>query len=331
MTERHNCAEEVARTLQRLMKEDETHCVVVNDSSESHHAGRIRDAYPERFIDVGIAEQNMVGIAAGLANSGLTPWVFSAASFLTARALEQIRNDVAYHNLNIKLCGFISGLSYGELGATHHSLEDLAWIRSIPNIRVVAPSDHFETRAAVEAMAKSPGPTYLRVVSRTGITPIFSDGHVFEFGRACILRDGSDVCLFGHGRLTAELLKASELLRSHGISARVVNLSSIKPCDRDVIIAAARETRRIVVAEEHRRAGGAFGMIAEELTELFPTPGLSICVPDNYSPNGAADYLFRYHRLDAASIAERVREWLDECSRQVVQPRGRVSRFGEVC
>ena len=305
-----DCAQAFSEALLELAVADSRHCVVINDSAESHHATEFQRRFPERIIDVGIAEQNMVGVAAGLSNAGLMPWVYSASCFLTARAMEQIKNDIAYHKANVKLCGFISGLSYGELGPTHHAIEDIAWMRAIPGLRVVAPADPFETAAVTRAVAEYEGPVYIRIISRTPVTPFLPSTASFVFGSATQVREGYDVTLAGTGLTTSILLEAAALLVGSGIDARVLNMSSISPIDSDSIRKASRETRGIVVAEEHVLNGGLFSAVAEVVVRTERVPVLPIAIPNEYAPIGSATFLRRHFGLTAADITRSVVAWL---------------------
>ena len=223
---------------------------VCNDSVGSSKLEGFRERWPERLINVGIAEQNLVGVAAGLANGGKLPFVCAAACFLTGRALEQIKADIAYSNANVKLCGISSGMAYGELGPTHHSTEDFAWIRAIPNIAVVAPADRIETVAATEWAASYDGPVFLRL-SRVGVPDLLPEGHRFELGKANMLRDGTDLTIIANGTLTHRAVHAAEDLATRGIEARVLNMATVRPIDENAIVEAACGTGAIVTCEEH--------------------------------------------------------------------------------
>lgn len=305
-----DCAKTFSSTLLQLAERDPRICIVINDSAETHYATEFEERFPKRMIDVGIAEQNMVGVAAGLANGGFKPWVHSASCFLTARAMEQIKADVAYGKNNIKLCGFVSGFTYGPLGGTHHSIEDLAWMRAIPNLRVIAPASPNDTAAAVRAAVVHDGPVFIRVISKTLVPEIFKDDHRFSFGKSSRLRDGNDLTLIGTGVMTSRLLEAARLLNDRGISARVLHMGSIAPLDEEAVAVAARETGRLVVAEDHVLNGGLYGAVAEVVVREAPVPVLGIGVPNVYAPIGPASFLFEHFGLTAPAIAERIRGWL---------------------
>lgn len=306
----HDCAKTFSATLLRLAERDPRICVVINDSAETHHATRFQEQFPSRMIDVGIAEQNMVGVAAGMANAGRMPWVHSASCFLTARAMEQIKADVAYDGANVKLCGFVSGFAYGALGGTHHSCEDLAWMRAIANLKVLAPASPNDTAAAVHAAARHDGPVFIRVISKTLVPEIFPDDHVFTIGQAAKVRDGRDLTLIGAGVMTSRLLETAHSLARAGIEARVLHVGSISPIDEGAIAAAARETGRLVVAEDHVLNGGLYGAVAEVVVRAAPVPVLGIGVPNVFAPVGPASFLFEHFGLTPAAMAERIREWL---------------------
>src|SRR5580704_7433973 len=246
----YDCRDAFASVLSEMAAADERVCAVVNDSVNSTKLKGFRSKFPSRFVNVGIAEQNMVGVGAGLANGGSVPFVCGASCFLTARAMEQVKVDLGYAKNNVKLCGMSSGMAYGELGPTHHSIEDLAWTRVIPNLTVVVPADPVETRAAIIWAAQHEGPVFLRL-SRIPVPVIHAADYVFEPGKAVTLRDGSDVTVIANGVLVTRALAAAERLAKDGVSVRVVNMSSVKPIDREAILQAAEETRGIVTLEEH--------------------------------------------------------------------------------
>jgi transketolase len=297
----HDCRHAFSDMLLELGEEDERIVVVNNDSVGSSNTGAFRKRFPNRLVNVGIAEQNLVGVGAGLANAGKIPFVCSASCFLTGRALEQIKADVAYSNANVKLVGISSGMAYGALGPTHHSIEDFAWTRAIANLTVVAPADPEETRQAVHAAAHTPGPIFLRL-SRMGVPAIYDRGYRFQIGKASTLRDGSDVTLIANGVMVARALAAAELLAADGIRARVLNMATVRPLDRDAIIAAARETGAIVTAEEHTVFGGLGGAVAEVVVQTVPVPMRILGVPGVFAPTGGAEWLLEHFGLTAEGI-----------------------------
>ncbi|WP_183897935.1 transketolase family protein [Rhizobium skierniewicense] len=302
-TKLYDCRDAFAETLERLAAKDDTVVAVCNDSVGSSKLGGFKSKFPERLINVGIAEQNMIGVGAGLANGGRLPFVCAASCFLTGRALEQIKADIAYSNANVKLVGISSGMAYGDLGPTHHSIEDFAWTRVLPNLPVIAPCDRIETAAAIEWAASYAGPCFLRL-SRVGVPDLLPEGHVFELGRANLLRDGSDVTLIANGTLTHRMMKAADILAMRGIEARVLNMATVRPIDEDAIIAAAKETGAIVTAEEHSIYGGLGSAIAEVVVDHAPVPMKRLGVPGIFAPTGSAEFLLDEFGMAPAAIAD---------------------------
>ncbi|NTF84058.1 transketolase family protein [Rhizobium rhizogenes] len=299
----HDCRDAFAATLEALASADQTIVAVCNDSVGSSKLGGFKSKFPERLINVGIAEQNMVGVSAGLANGGRIPFVCAASCFLTGRALEQIKADISYSNANVKLIGISSGMAYGELGPTHHSIEDFAWTRVLPNLPVIAPCDRIETAAAIEWAASYAGPCFLRL-SRVGVPDLLPEGHKFVPGRANLLRDGGDVTLIANGTLTHRMLKAADILAGQGVDARVLNMATVRPIDEDAIIAAARETGAIVTAEEHSIYGGLGSAVAEVVVDNAPVPMKRLGVPGVYAPTGSAEFLLDEFGMAPSAIAE---------------------------
>lgn len=299
----YDCRDAFAETLERLAAENDTVVAVCNDSVGSSKLGNFKTKFPERLINVGIAEQNMVGVGAGLANGGRLPFVCGAAPFLTGRALEQIKADISYSNANVKLVGISSGMAYGELGPTHHSIEDFAWMRVLPNLPVIAPCDRIETAAAVEWAANYAGPCFLRL-SRVGVPDLLPEGHQYVLGKANTLRDGADVTLIANGTLTHRMMKAADILAGLGISARVLNMATVRPIDEEAIIAAAKETGAIVTAEEHSVFGGLGSAVAEVVVDHAPVPMKRLGVPGIFAPTGSAEFLLDEFGMSPAAIAE---------------------------
>jgi transketolase len=301
-----DCRDAFAATLDEVAERDHRIVIVVNDSIGSSKLSGFRKRWPERTINVGIAEQNMVGVGAGLANGGKIPFVSAASCFLTARALEQIKADVAYTNANVKLVGQSPGVGYGELGPTHHSIEDMAWLRLLPNLAVVAPSDPWETAKAVDAAAIHEGPVFLRI-SRFGVPRLpRPDNARFEIGKAETLREGRDVAIIACGVMVARGLEAAEILAGSGVEARVVNMASIAPLDEAAIRAAA-ELGAIVTVEEHSVRGGLGGAVAEVVASHRPCPIRILGFP-GFMPTGSAKFLFEKFGLTSAGIAKAARE-----------------------
>lgn len=299
----HDCRDAFVSTLERLGADNSRIVAVCNDSVGSSKLGGFKAKWPERLVNVGIAEQNMVGVGAGLANGGLLPFVCGAACFLTGRSLEQIKADIAYSNANVKLIGISSGMAYGELGPTHHSIEDFAWTRVLPNLPVVAPCDSIETAAAVEWAANYDGPVFLRL-SRVGVPDLLPAGHKFELGKANLLRDGDDITLIANGTVTHRILKAAELLAGQGIEARVLNMATVRPIDVEAVVAAALETGAILTAEEHSTIGGLGSAIAEYVVAEAPVPMKILGVPGIFAPTGSAEFLLDEFGMSPAAIAE---------------------------
>jgi transketolase len=299
----HDCRDAFVSVLERLGEENSRVVAVCNDSVGSSKLNNFKAKWPERLVNVGIAEQNLVGVGAGLANGGLLPFVCGAACFLTGRSLEQIKADIAYSNANVKLIGISSGMAYGELGPTHHSIEDFAWTRVLPNLPVIAPCDSIETAAAVEWAAAFDGPVFLRL-SRVGVPDLLPAGHKFELGKANLLKDGDAVTLIANGTLTHRLVKAAALLAEKGVEARVLNMATVRPIDVDAILAAARETGAILTAEEHSIYGGLGSAIAEVVVSEAPVPMKILGVPGIFAPTGSAEFLLDEFGMSPSAIAE---------------------------
>ena len=272
-----------------------------------------RKNYPDNFINVGVAEQEMIGLATGLALEGKTTFTYSIANFATLRCLEQIRNDAAYHGANVNVVCIGGGFSYGPLGISHHATEDLAILRSIPDITVVAPCGYWETMEATEALVNIQGTCYLRLDKSAGADKPHNDNEIFQIGKARKIREGSDCTIIVTGGILEEVLLAYETLTSEGISTRVLNMHTIKPIDESAIMAACAETGAIITVEEHTIYGGLGGSVAEVLmyNNTVPKKFLGIGLEAGFSSIiGSQAYLRKYYRLDANSISERVRSLL---------------------
>lgn len=303
MNQLYDCRDAFAAALEEIAGQNRQVCAVVNDSVGSSKVANFGKRFPERLINVGIAEQTMVGLAAGLANSGKIPFVCAASCFLTARALEQIKADVAYSNANVKLAGMSPGMAYGELGPTHHSIEDLAWTRAIANMTVIVPADPIETDQAVRAAAEFRGPVFIRI-GRTPTPMVHNSQYRFEIGRAMQLRDGQDVTLIAVGMMVSRALEAAERLALEGVQARVLNMSTIRPLDREAVLTAAAETGCIVTAEEHTIFGGLGSAVAEVVVTNHPVPMRILGVPGVFAPTGSATWLLEHFGLSAQGIYE---------------------------
>jgi transketolase len=296
-----DCRDAYAHALEEMAAQDARVCVVVNDSLSSAKMKGFKTRFPERFVNVGIAEQNMVGVGNGLANGGMVPYVAGAACFLTGRAMEQVKVDLAYSNANVKLCGMSPGMAYGQLGPTHHSIEDLAWTRVLPNLAVIVPADPIETAAVMRYSLEHEGPMFLRI-SRMPVPQVHGDDYKFKLGKAVVLREGRDVTLITNGVLVWRALKAAQMLAEQGIEARVLNMSTVKPLDREAIVQAARTTRGIVTAEEGLAAGGLGGAVAEVLALEHPAAMRILGLPDVFAPTGTAEFLLDHFGLNAAGM-----------------------------
>lgn len=262
------------------------------------------EAYPERFFNVGIAEANMLGMAAGLSTMGYVPFTHAFAMFMAGRGYDQIRNSICYPHLNVKCVGTHAGLSVGEDGATHQCVEDIALMRAIPEMTVICPADAIETEAAVKAMSEYEGPVYLRI-GRLPVDVVNDfDGYKFEIGKSVELKSGNDVTIIATGLMVPDALKAADMLKKDGINARVINMHTIKPLDAEAVIKAARETGCIVTAEEHNVLGGLGGAVAEAVAEHCPVPVKRIGVQDCFGRSGNAMELLKMYHLTAEDIAK---------------------------
>lgn len=307
--EKFDCRQAWAATIEALGAEDDRITVVVNDSVGSSNLGGFRDKFPDRLVNVGIAEQNMVGVGAGLANGGRIPFVSAAACFLTGRALEQIKADIAYAGFNVKLVGQSPGIAYGELGATHHSIEDFAWLRALGPITIIAPCDAWETEQAVRWAAAHDGPVYIRI-SRMKVPNLERQGTSFEPGKAEILKEGDDVTIIANGTTVHIALEAANQLIGENMSVRVINMHTVSPLDEAAVIAAAHETGAIVTVEEALIRGGLGGAVAECTSANCPVPVERVGFP-GFMPTGSVDYLFSEFGLSVDGIAAATRRALN--------------------
>lgn len=307
----HDCRDAFADRLVELAEGDSRIVVVTNDSVSSSRLGHFGQRHPDRLINVGIAEQNMVGIAAGLANGGYVPVVCGASCFLLSRALEQIRVDVAYAQANVKLVGMSPGLAYGPLGATHHATEDVAWMRTIPSVTVLVPADRRETEALLEEAIRVEGPVYLRV-SRTPVPDVHDPATRLHRGETHVLREGRDIVIVASGIMVTRALDAADLLAAGGIEAAVLNCSTMKPFDGATIVNYARRGAAIVTVEEHSIVGGLGAAVAEVLsTQPVGRGRLSMMgLPDTFAPVGTTDSLLAEFGLTPADICRVAMECL---------------------
>lgn len=295
-----DCRNIWVQTLEELAAADPRIVAVVNDSVGSSKLNSFQKRFPERVINVGIAEQVMVGVGAGLANGGKIPFVSAASCFITGRALEQVKADIAYANYNVKLVGQSSGIAYGELGATHHSIEDFAWLRPLTNLTVIVPADSWETAEAVKWAAQHEGPVYLRL-SRMPVPDLDIPNRQFRPGKAEVVRDGADLTIIACGTTVHLAAAASDRLKAEGIAARVLNFATINPLDEEALHAAAA-TGAIITVEEASIRGGLGGAVAEFTSAHWPVPVERVGFP-GFLPTGSVDWLFKEYGLSPEGIA----------------------------
>ena len=296
-------------TLIELIDQDERVCVLDGDLANSTKADKVSQDRPDRFFQMGIAEQNMMGVAAGMASCGLIPWLSSFACFLVNRDLDQLRVVVAQPNLPVKIAGSYSGLLTGKTGKTHQEVSDIAIMRAMPNLTVLAPADAVEVRAAMHAANETSTPVYIRL-TRDPEPVIFSDDYKFEIGRIITVREGSDVTIFSTGAQTVRCLEAAEILNNEKISAHVVHVPTIKPLDTEAIIKAAAHTGRVVTAEDHTIIGGLGGAISEVLSEEMPTRMKRVGILDTFGESAANEDLLEKYQITSNHVAEAARALL---------------------
>ncbi len=277
------------------------------DLAAATQTGMFKKEFPDRFYDCGIAEQNMMGIAAGIAATGKKVIVSSFAMFAAGRAFEQVRNSIGYPHLNVIIGATHAGISVGEDGATHQCCEDIALMRTIPGMTIINPADEVEAKKAVEAAIELDGPVYMRF-GRLAVPVIFDEDYKFEVGKGVELRHGNDVTIIATGLMVNEALEAYEMLKNEGISARVINMATIKPLDKDIVIKAAKETGAIVTAEEHSVIGGLGGAVSEAVCEEYPVPVVKLGVNDVFGHSGPAPKLLDEFGLRAPNIVEKVKK-----------------------
>ncbi len=308
MTKKIATREAYGAALAELGRQNKNVVVLDADLAKSTKTIEFGKEFPDRFFDMGIAEQNMIGTAAGLAAAGKIPFASSFAVFATGRVYDQIRNSIAYPRLNVKIAATHAGITVGEDGASHQSVEDIALVRVLPNMTVFVPADAVETKAAVRAAAEMDGPVYIRL-GRSGV-PVLHDENSFRFepGRAVKLRDGSDATVIACGIMVAAALEAAEQLAGEGISVRVLDIHTIKPLDLEAIVEAARATGAVVTAEEHSIIGGLGGAVAEVLVENHPVPVRRVGIRDTFGESGKPAELLEKYGLTPADIARAVRE-----------------------
>ena len=303
--------ESYGNALVELGQENPNVVVLDADLAAATKTGMFKKAFPERHIDCGIAECNMIGIAAGLAAAGMTPFASSFAMFAAGRAFEQVRNSVGYPHLNVKIGATHGGISVGEDGATHQCCEDIALMRTIPGMTVIVPSDDIEAKAkaAVKAAAAMEGPVYMRF-GRLAVPVINDEDYKFEIGKGNVLKEGTDVAIIANGLCVAESLEAAKKLEAEGINAQVINMATVKPLDTELVLEAAKATGKVVTVEEHSVIGGLGSAVCDVLSEQLPTPVLKIGVNDVFGHSGPAVELIKEFGLDGDSIAAKVKEFV---------------------
>lgn len=295
------------KALAKLGDDRDDVIVLDADLAKATKTGMFKKAHPDKFIDCGIAESNMMGVAAGLASTGYTVFASSFAMFAAGRAFEQVRNSIGYPHLNVKIGATHAGISVGEDGASHQCCEDIALMRVIPGMVIINPADDVEAYQAVMAAADHDGPVYMRF-GRLAVPRVNSEDYKFELGKGVQLKDGSDVTIIATGLMVNEAVIAADELKAQGIDARVINIHTIKPIDKDIIIKAAKETGVIVTAEEHSVIGGLGSAVTEVVSESCPVPVLRLGVNDTYGKSGAALDLLKIFGLDAEHIVLKVKE-----------------------
>ncbi len=293
--------------LEKLGQENENVVVIDADLAKSTKTSLFAKKFPDRFIDVGIAEQNMMGIAAGLSTFGKVPYVSTFAAFATGRVYDQIRCSIAYPKLNVKICGTHAGVTVGEDGATHQMTEDINLMRGLPNMTVMCTSDDAQTKWAVNEISKINGPVYLRL-ARIATPVIYDESQKFEIGKGIQIGDGKDGTIIATGVTVAEALKAKDMLKQRGFDIRVVDIHTIKPIDKDLIVKCAKETQKIITVEDHNIIGGLGSAVCEVLSEEYPTKVIRMGIKDCFGKSGKATDLMKYFRIDAQAIVEKVME-----------------------
>lgn len=300
--------EAYGKALAELAKENENVVVLDADLSKSTKTADFKAVSPERFFNMGIAEANMMGVAAGLSTCGKIPFVSTFAMFAAGRAFEQIRNSICYPKLNVKVCATHAGLTVGEDGASHQTVEDLSLMRSIPNMVVISPADAVETKAAIKTIANYEGPCYVRL-GRAAVN-VINDEKTYEFklGKGVTLADGKDITIIATGIMVDAAMEARQILAKDGVSAKVINIHTIKPLDNELIVKSAKETGAIVTAEEHSIIGGLGSAVAEAVTTEYPIPVLRVGIKDVFGESGNPEELLKAYNLTAQDIVNKVKE-----------------------
>ena len=292
--------------LAELGEENKNIVVLDADLSKTTKTDIFAKKFPDRFFDIGIAEQNMMGVAAGMATTGLVPYASTFAVFASGRAYDQVRNSICYPNLNVKICATHAGVTAGEDGATHQMLEDLSMMRTLPNMTVLCTSDDTQTKWAVKEISKINGPVYLRLARLA--TPVIYDGNEkFEIGKGYQFGEGTDATVIATGVTVAESLKAQEILKEKGVDIRVIDMHTIKPIDKDIIIKAAKETKKIITIEDHNIIGGLGTAVCEVLSEEYPTKVIRLGIKDTFGTSGKGSDLMKYFNITSEDIIEEIK------------------------
>ena len=298
----------ICEVLMEKAKEDKDIVVLCSDSRGSASLAPFANEYPKQFVEVGIAEQNLVSIAAGLAKCGKKPFAASPACFLSTRSYEQAKVDCAYSNTNVTLIGISGGISYGALGMSHHSAQDIAAMSAIPNMRVYLPSDRFQTAKLIEALLKDEKPAYVRV-GRNAVEDVYTEESCpFEMDKATVVTEGTDVAIIACGEMVGPAVKAAELLKEQGISTTVVDMYCVKPLDKEAILKAAENARLVVTAEEHAPFGGLGSMVSQVVARECPKKVINLALPDAPVITGTSKEVFEYYGLTGEGIAKTVKE-----------------------
>lgn len=297
--------------LLELGKSNKNVVVLDADLAGATKSGIFQKEFPNRFFDMGIAEQNMIATAAGMATCGKIPFASTFAVFATGRAYDQIRNSICYPNLNVKICGSHAGVTVGEDGATHQMLEDINIMKCLPNMKVICPSDDVQTKWAVKEMAEINGPCYIRTC-RLASNIIYDENQEFELGKAVQFGDGTDATVFATGICVSEALKAMDILKEKNINIRVIDMFSLKPIDRDIIIKSAKKTKNLISVEDHSVIGGLGSIIADVLSEEYPSKLVKMGVKDRFGESGKATVLMEKFEIDSTAIVKKVEELMEK-------------------
>ena len=298
----------ICDVLMEKVKTDKDIVVLCSDSRGSASMTPFANAYPENFVEVGIAEQNLVSISAGLAKCGKKPFAASPACFLSTRSYEQAKVDCAYSNTNVTLIGISGGISYGALGMSHHSAQDIAAMSAIPNMRVYLPSDRFQTSCLIESLLKDEKPAYIRV-GRNPVEDIYEEGNVpFEMDKATVVREGTDIAIVACGEMVKPAIEAADMLKEHGISATVLDMYCVKPLDKDAIIKAANNAKAVITIEEHSPFGGLGSMVSQVVASECPKKVINMALPDAPVITGTSKEVFDYYGLNAKGIVDKAVE-----------------------